>query len=218
MKRSLLLVAGGLVAGLLCGWWLRSPGKTFREPPVASSRQADGSLVVERVEPSTQPAKPPHALPTGSVEERRVSVVVQPRRGTVKQSLTPRPDSAEVARLEASGDRPTCKPSLQVPDSCDCPPVRVDLSLVRMPDRTRRVVASSPDGQVVSGIDAPSELLSVPRIPRWTASAVAVADIDGIRPGILITRRLGPIVVGGGILSDPGLRRPGAIATFGVTW
>jgi len=187
-------------------------------------RQADGSLVVERVDPTTQPQKPPHELPKGAVEEHRVSVVVQPRRGVaVRQESAKIPmgipaDSAEVARLVASDDRPTCKPSLQVPDSCDCPPAQVDLSLVRMPDRTRRVVASSPDGQVVSGIDVPSEFLSVPRIPRWTASAVAVADLDGIRPGILVTRRLGPIVVGGGILSDPGMRRPGAIAQIGVTW
>ncbi len=213
---NLILVAGGLVAGLLCGWWLRSPG-SLREPPAASQRQKDGSLVLERVEPSTQPAKPPHALPTSAVEERRVSVLVQPnRRGLVKESLTPRSDSAEAAQLVASTDHPPT--AGKVIDSCDCPPVQVDLSLVRMPDRTRRVVASSPDGQVVSGIDVPIELLSVPRIPRWTASAVAVADLDGIRPGILLTRRLGPLVVGGGILSDPGLRRPGAIAQFGVTW
>lgn len=222
MKTKIALVAGGLVAGLLCGWWLRSPAR-LHEPPAASLRQADGSLVVERVDPTTQPQKPPHDLPKGAIEERRVSVVVQPRKGVAVPAdhfshPVKKVDSAEAARLVASDDRPTCKPSLQVPDSCDCPPVRVDLSMVRMPDRTRRVVASSPDGQVVSGIDVPSELLSVPRIPRWTVSAVAVADLDGIRPGILITRRLGPIVVGGGLLSDPGLRRPGAIAQFGVTW
>lgn len=211
---NLILVAGGLVAGLLCGWWLRSPGR-LHEPPAASIRQGDGSLVVERVEPSTQPAKPPHALPAGSVEEHRVSVVVQPKRGVVKQSLTPVQDP-EVARLVASNDHPAA--AGKVIDSYDCPPVQVDLSLVRMPDHTRRVVASSPDGQVVSGIDVPIELISVPRIPRWTASAVAVADLDGIRPGILLTRRLGPIVVGGGILSDPGLRRPGAIVQAGISW
>lgn len=221
MKQNIALVAGGLVAGLLCGWWLRSPVR-LHEPPAASVRQADGSLVVERVDPTTQPQKPPHDLPKGSVEERRVSVVVQPRRGvavhqeSAKITMGIPADSAEVARLVASADHPAGSPDMV--DSCDCPPVQVDLSLVRMPDHTRRVVASSPDGQVVSGIDVPSELLSVPRIPRWTASAVAVADLDGIRPGILVTRRLGPIVVGGGILSDPGLRRPGAIATLGVTW
>lgn len=216
MKRSIALVAGGLVAGLLLGWWLRIPVR-LHEPSAPSSRQVDGSLVLERVEPSTQPAKPPHALPTGGVEERRVSVVVQPsRRGVVKESLTPRSDSAEAARLVASTEHPAAAGNMI--DSCDCPPVQVDLSLVRMPDKTRRVIASSPDGKILSGIDVPLESVSTPRIPTWTASAIAVADFDGIRPGILLTRRLGPIVVGGGILSDPGLRRPGAIAQFGVTW
>jgi hypothetical protein len=94
----------------------------------------------------------------------------------------------------------------------------VDLSLVRTPDNGRRVIASSPDGKILSGVDVPLEPVAVPRIPTWTLSAIAVADLDGVRPGALLTRRLGPIVVGGGLLSDPGLRRPGAIATLGVTW
>lgn len=213
MKTNLYLVAGGLLVGLFLGWWLQAPTR-LQEPPAASVRQADGSLVVERVDPATQPQKPPHELPKGAVEERRVSVVVQPRRGTVSKTETV--GSTEAARLVESADHPAVAGNMI--DSCDCPPVQVDLSLVRMPDKTRRVVASSPDGQVVSGIDVPVELASVPRIPRWTASAIAVADLDGIRPGFLLSRRLGPIVVGGGLLSDPGLRRPGAIAQLGITW
>lgn len=155
MKTNIALVAGGLVAGLLCGWWLRSPVR-LHEPPAPSVRQADGSLVVERVDPATQPQKPPHALPKGSVEERRVSVVVQPRRGVVSKMETG--GSSEAARLVASNRSDLLSQPGKMVDSCDCPPVQVDLSLVRMPDKTRRVVASSPDGQVVSGIDVPVEL------------------------------------------------------------
>lgn len=216
MKTNLYLVAGGLLVGLFLGWWLRTPTR-LQEPPAASVRQADGSLVVERVDPSTQPAKPPHELPKGAVEERRVSVVVQPRRGVaVPANHFSQPvkmvDSAEVARLVASTDHPA------VVDSCDCPLVQVDLSLVRTPDNGRRVIASSPDGKILSGVDVPLEPVTVPRIPTWTLSAIAVADLDGVRPGALLTRRLGPIVVGGGLLSDPGLRRPGAIVQAGITW
>ena len=39
----------------------------------------------------------------------------------------------------------------------DCPPVNLDLSLVRMPDETRRVIVSSKNGDVLDGIDIPVE-------------------------------------------------------------
>jgi hypothetical protein len=192
--------AGGLLVGLLVGWWWGRPVALPPEPPAPSVRQANGSLVVERVDPATVPAKAPHAIPARAVEERRVSVVVQPPKGVVAPAVDHVVDSHEVV------------------DSCDCPPVQVDLSLVRMPDKTRRVVASSPTGTILSGIDIPLEPAAAPRIPRWTLSAIAVADVDGIRPGALLSRRVGPLVVGGGILSDPGLRRLGVIGQLGVSW
>ena len=193
-----------LLVGLLGGWWWARPVASSVELPTPPVQQADGSLVLERVSPATQPQKASHALPAGSKEERRVSVVVQPPRGVVvpaavKESLT----TAE---------------QVEMVDSCDCPPVQVELSLVRMPDKTHRVVASSPTGTILSGIDVPLEPAAAPRIPRWTLSAIAVADLDGIRPGALLSRRFGLLVVGGGILSDPGLRRPGVIGQFCVTW
>ena len=198
--------AGGLLVGLLLGWWIGMPVALPPEPPAPSVRQADGSLVIERVDPKTQPAKPPHAIPKGANEMRRVSVVVQPPKGTIKQSLQvePKPD-----HIPQPG---------RMADLCDCPSVTVDLSLVRMPDKSRRVVASSPTGQILSGVDVPIELESVPSIPRWMLSAIAVGDLDGIRPGALLSRRIGPFVAGGGFISDPGLRRPGAIVHLGVNW
>ena len=41
------------------------------------------------------------------------------------------------------------------------PPVTVDLSLVREKDGSKRVVASSPDGAIVSGLDIPIETLTL---------------------------------------------------------
>jgi hypothetical protein len=209
--RSLVLGgAVGLLVGILFGWWWCAP-RMIPEPPAPPVRQADGSLVLERVDPATQPRKAPHALPAGAVEERRASVVVQPPRGVLVQAtadhLVQPHDMAD--HVADHG---------KVIDSCDCPPVQVDLSLVRMPDKTRRVVASSPTGQILSGVDIPIEPATLPRIPRWTLSAIAVGDLEGIRPGALLTRRFGPLVVGGGVLSDPGLRRPGAIVQAGITW
>lgn len=202
--------AVGLLVGLALGWCWYRPHTPGREPPAASSVQRDGSVVMARVDPSTQPARPPHELPRGSREERRVSVVVQPGPGRVVHDTVQVPAPDHVSQPGKMVD--------SVVERCDCPPVQVDLSLVRTPDKTRRVIASSPDGKILSGVDVPLEAASAPRIPTWTLSAVAVADPDGIRPGALLQRRLGPFVVGGSAIVDPGLRRPGAIATIGVTW
>lgn len=199
-QTHLSIGAAGLLVGLLGGWWWARPVAPLREPPAPAVRQADGSLVVERVSPAAQPHRPPHALPAGSREERRVSIVVQPPRGVVA------PETAEA---------PSAVLAL---DACDCPPVQVDLSLVRMPDKTRRVVASSPTGTILSGIDVPLEVEAAPRLPRWTLSVVAVADKDGVRPGALLARRVGPLVVGGGALTDPTLKRPALFAQLGLAW
>ena len=189
------------------------------DPPAPSARQADGSLVIERFNPKEQPEKPPHALPSGATEVRRVSVVVKPPRGVVHFR-----DGLHVPMVGQGTVNPPPQgtagsiPAQPIADSCDCQPVTVDLSLVRMPDKTRRVVASSPTGQILSGVDVPIELESALRIPRWTLSAIAVGDLDGIRPGALLSRRIGPIVLGAGAISDPWLRRPGAIVQLGVNW
>lgn len=60
-------------------------------------------------------------------------------------------------------------PGLKMPDATTrpCPPVTVDLSLVRLHDETRRVLASSPDGVVLSGIDIPVESAAVPEPKPW---------------------------------------------------
>ncbi len=51
-----------------------------------------------------------------------------------------------------------------------CPPVTVDMTLIREPDGMRRVLASSPDGQVVGGLDIPVETAAPPAEPkRWAA-------------------------------------------------
>lgn len=50
-----------------------------------------------------------------------------------------------------------------------CPPVTLDLSLVRDPDGGRRVLASSPDGRVTGGIDIPTEPILMPRERKWAA-------------------------------------------------
>jgi hypothetical protein len=45
----------------------------------------------------------------------------------------------------------------------------VDLTLVRLPDQSRRVVASSPDGVVIGGVDIPVETAVPQRVLKWAA-------------------------------------------------
>ena len=127
-----LLGIAVLVGGLL-GYWLKSTDMPRAEVVTAAPalRQKDKSVVGERA-PVAKPSKPPHLLPKGSKEERRVAVVVKPKQP-------------------------------------DCDPVRFDLSLIREGDG-RRVVASSPDGAVLSALDVPilPGLLPPPARP-WAA-------------------------------------------------
>lgn len=86
-----------------------------------------------------QKAKPEHVTPKKSKLNRKVKVVVQ-------------------------------GPGIKLPDgkTAECPPVTVDLSLVDMPDRTKRVVASSPDGKILRAVDIP--VAPAPAEPkRWAA-------------------------------------------------
>ena len=55
------------------------------------------------------------------------------------------------------------------PERADCPLCRVDLTLVRMPDGTRRVIASSTTGSVLGGLDSPSAPLFIDKEHPWAA-------------------------------------------------
>lgn len=194
--------AGGLLAGLVGGWCLWSPVSAPVEPPAPSVRLAGGALVLER-KPDATPPKPPHALPKGAKEERRVSVVVKPPKGTIfnPSEATLRHDGKAdgVARPWSPATGNTLGNAGSIPavasDSCDCPPVTVDLSLVRMPDKTRRVVASSPNGQILSGIDIPIESAKIPRSLPWAIGGTYSYD-GAHRFGGFIDRDLGPFHLG----------------------
>lgn len=71
-----------------------------------------------------------------------------------------------------------------------CPPVTVDLALIRQPDQTRRVIASSPDGVILSGVDIPVEAAAPGgEQPKWAAG---VSYDTNRKPGVWLDRDLGP--------------------------
>ena len=184
-------LAGSLifVAGMGAGWMLWSPEKKQKvDPPAQAQRQEDGSLVLER-KPDPA-AKPAQKVPKGARVERVVQVVVQPSAQPV-EPLRPSGSDASV------GDNLT--PTEPVSTAYKLPPVRVDLSLIRMPDKTLRVLVSSPDGTVLDGVDIPVE--AGPPLPRRLLWAAGASYDPGNRTyGGWVERDLGPLRVGADVL------------------
>lgn len=152
-----VLFVAGIAAGLGLGWKLwggaeNQPKVETYAPPV---RQADGSLVLER-KPMTeaQAAAVAHRpqIPEGGQVERQVEVVVQPH---AQVSPENEHDAADMIK----------NPGNVAP----IPPIRVDLALVRMPDDSRRVVASTPDGTITGGLDIPLEPSKPVKAHPWAA-------------------------------------------------
>lgn len=163
MNKTNLSIAAAValvIYTLLVGWYLYGPKAPVPETYAPETRQADGSLALERKPSAT--AKPKHQVPTGFKVERVIEVTVQP--------MEP-----------AKAGEP-------------CPPVQVDLSLVKMPDDSRRVIASSPNGEVISGVDIPVEPVRSQRIPVW-AAGVTANPIDKVY-GVFLDRDLGPFRLG----------------------
>lgn len=78
--------------------------------------------------------------------------------------------------------------------------VEVDLSLVRN-GAERRVIASSPDGQVVSAIDIPIEPALLPPAPRPWAAGISYDTRHAV--GIWVDRDVGRLVVGAALSRLP---------------
>lgn len=169
----------GVIAGMVVSWILWKPKKTV-ETYAAAEVQADGSQKIERKpDPS---AKPPHMVPKGAKVERVIQVRVQPRPADPLPSI--------------HGSDETALP--QPPSPVPCPPVTVDLSLVRLPDGMRRVIASSPDGTILPGaVDIPVEAAAPePRKMVWAAGAYWKATQWGTSQGITAERDLAFLRIG----------------------
>jgi hypothetical protein len=187
---SLTIAACALVAafalGMVVEYGIMRPNPTNPEIYAPASRQTDGSLVLER-KPQAD-AKPAHQIPKGSKMERVVQVVVQPR------DMSPKSDSGTSCAAQAGTNGSVHQDDGNLPSATFCPPVRVDLSLVRMSDDSRRVIASSPDGEVLGGVDIPVEVPDRPRVLRWSTGG---SWNPGDRTyGAWALRDVGPFVLG----------------------
>ena len=76
-----------------------------------------------------------------------------------------------------------------------CPRVTVDLSLVRETNGMKRVVASSPDGEIVGAVDIPVETAAPPPEPKRWAAGISIDPVSQTG-GIWLERDLARVRVG----------------------
>jgi len=141
------ILAVGIILGMTIEWMILKPEAPKAEIYARAQRQQDGSLILEK-KPQAD-AKPAQEIPKGAKVERIAQVQFRPAAATV-QTSGPNPEILQ-----------------PVP-----PPYTLDLTLVRMPDLSRRLIASSPDGEVVGGVDIPMETLPEPKTLKWAAGVV----------------------------------------------
>ncbi len=187
---TLGVVVGGAGMGTFA-WKFWRPQPAPIETPAPAVLQADGSQILER-DPNAS-AKPAQKIPPGATVERIVYVTVQPH-GQPGEVIPPTPGQLPGAAVVPAVVTPLC------------PPVRVDLTVVRLKDLTHRVIASSPDGDVIAGLDVPVEIPSAPRELRW--GAVALVGYDNFRKmrvyGGAATYQRGPILAMVGTIGQTG--------------
>lgn len=192
LEKFAIVLVVGICAGLGIGWGIWRPKPAPIETAAVQVRQGDSSLVLERAPDAN--AKPAQEIPKGAKVERVVQVTVQPR-AQAAQVPAPATQTVQAATSTASATNGLESPAAQPASPLLCPPVRVDLSLLRMPDQTRRVVASSPDGAVVGGVDIPVEAAApTPRVLKY-----AIGGIWNPRDktaGGFVDRDLGPLRLG----------------------
>ena len=164
-----LMVLLILIVMLGC-WYLWAPAPAVPEVYAPPAKQGDGSVVLEK-KPDAK-AKPKQVIPKGAKVERVVSVTVQPR--AVQPVHTATSPAPQVNPLTSeSNPQETAPAAPAVVAAAPCPPVTVDLSLLILEDKTWRVIASSPDGEVVGGVDIPVQDAEPPPAPKlWAAGIV----------------------------------------------
>lgn len=142
----------GALAGLSLGWTLWRPAGLVVETAAPADTLADGSLVLERrPDPEVRPRAP---LPRGATLERVVRLEVVPDSGVV---VPPNPENVSRGTVPAADST-----------RCACAPVALELSLIRLEDGSRRVVATATGGTIVGAVDIPTgPVIQPPRRLAW---------------------------------------------------
>lgn len=126
-----------------------------------------------------QVVEPSKTAPHGAlVLERKPNMPVKP---------PPLPPKHKAERMASATVQSVTRP--------DCPPLTLDMTLARAPDGSQRVIASSPDGKVIGGLDVPvGPPAGVVRNLSWAAGASYAPEHRGY--GGWIDRDMGPFRLG----------------------
>lgn len=170
--KPLALVGLGVVAGMVAEWRIMQPKPSPIQKAAPAVVQKDGSRILES-KPSPKP-KAAQVIPKGAVVEGVAQVTIRPTLAPI----------------------PTVAPG--TPISGDAALIHVDLSLVKMSDGQERVIASSPDGEVVGGVAIPTQV--GPPIPKQLKYAAGPSygrnSLGGASKGIVAERDCGPFRFG----------------------
>jgi hypothetical protein len=156
----------GTGTGVRIGWRIWKPHARTQETKEEGYIQKDSSIVLPK-QPDVN-AKPKQIIPKGSVVERIVYVEVQPKKPAGQ--LGEDQDQTNGQSQEDKGSQA---------DGSPCPPVRVDLTLVRMPDGKHRVVVSSQNGEILGGMDTPVEEAKPVKELKWAFGLRYALSSDG---------------------------------------
>jgi hypothetical protein len=195
--KNLTILAIGIVIGAGATTLLNPKLKTVVEQPEKSERQRDGSLILEKHPQSSAVA--PHQIPAGSTLVRSVAVQFRPK-------SEPIPGCGASQNMDPSSD-----PNWKIQDPlkpASGTSYTIAMSIVKMSDGQQRVIASSPDGEIIGGIDIPVTPTLVTPVYTWgvggsynvadkTYGIVAEKDLGRLRLGAMVHQQLNIAAIGG---------------------
>ena len=169
----------GAIGGLTMGWKLWRP-RVVTEVSAPGYSLPGGGQVLPK-EPNSE-AKPAQPIPRGAVVERIVYVNAQPH----TQPVDPLPV------IPGSGvTDPPAQPSLKPAK------IRIDMTLFRLPDGTKRVTVSSPDADITGGMDIPVEAARpVPKELKWAGGFEYAVGQWGDTKSLVVQRDIGWLRLG----------------------
>ncbi len=171
MSRDLTMIAIGILIGLAIGWFLWRPPAPVVEGHASEEQLPSGSIALER-EPEA-PVPVPLKQATRELDRK--------------------------AKLERAV-RITVAPKTPIAAVQPCPPVNLDIGLVKMPDETRRVVVHSSDGEVLGGVDIPIQATEQVKQLKWAAGALYAPQEEAY--GAFLDRDIGPLRVGAELMQS----------------
>ena len=199
MRNYIYTFIGGAVAGLFAGYGLYRPDQTQPERYAAQVVQSDKSVILEKKPQSD--AKPAHQIPKGATVERIVKVIVKakPEAAPTIPRTSSQWSTLDKTNSVDSTKRPEPDHIADASKKVDCPPVTLDLSVIRNDDGSSNVVASSPDGDIVGAVDIPV-VAKIEPVKKWAAGISYNTDKRG---GVWIERDFGPFRIGGDVMQNP---------------